>query len=99
LDTVIKGTCERQRILDIIENFILYTETRSGTIKLLGKYHQYFGVNAAIAQVEEIKKNKGRLGVFWHTQGSGKSYSMVFFAQKVLRKTWEQLYVPCCDGP
>lgn len=86
LDTVIKGTCERQRILDIIENFILYNETRSGTTKLLGKYHQYFGVNAAIAQVEEIKKNKGRLGVFWHTQGSGKSYSMVFFAQKVLRK-------------
>ncbi|MDD8017636.1 MAG: type I restriction endonuclease subunit R [Bacteroidota bacterium] len=86
LDTMIKGTCERQRILDIIENFILYTDTRSGTIKLLGKYHQYFGVNAAITQVETIKKNKGRLGVFWHTQGSGKSYSMVFFAQKVLRK-------------
>ncbi len=86
LDTVIKGTCEHQRILDIIENFILYSDTRTGTVKLLGKYHQYFGVNAAIAQVETIQKNKGRLGVFWHTQGSGKSYSMVFFAQKVLRK-------------
>ncbi len=86
LDTVIKGTCERRRILDIIENFVLYTDTRSGTAKLLGKYHQYFGVNAAIAQVETIRINKGRLGVFWHTQGSGKSYSMVFFAQKVLRK-------------
>ena len=86
LDTVIKGTCERKRILDIIENFILYSDTRTGTVKLLGKYHQYFGVNAAIEQVETIQKNKGRLGVFWHTQGSGKSYSMVFFAQKVLRK-------------
>ena len=86
LETMIKGTCEKKRILDLIENFILYTETRSGTEKMLGRYHQYFGVNAAFQEVECLKKNKGRLGVFWHTQGSGKSYSMVFFAQKVLRK-------------
>ncbi|MDP2886320.1 MAG: type I restriction endonuclease subunit R [Ignavibacteria bacterium] len=86
LETMIKGTCEKKRILDLIENFILYAETRSGTEKMLAKYHQYFGVNAAFQEVEDIKKNKGRLGVFWHTQGSGKSYSMVFFAQKVLRK-------------
>src|ERR1035441_1893162 len=47
--------------------------------------HQFLGVNNAIAAVQEIKDNKGKLGVFWHTQGSGKSYSMVFFSQKVLR--------------
>jgi len=86
LETMIKGTCQKKRLLDLIENFVLYTETRSGTEKMLAKYHQYFGVNAAFHEVENLKDNKGRLGVFWHTQGSGKSYSMVFFAQKVLRK-------------
>lgn len=85
LETIIKGTCEKKRLLDIIENFILFSETRSGTQKMVAKYHQYFGVNAAFDEVRSLKKNKGRLGVFWHTQGSGKSYSMVFFAQKVLR--------------
>jgi type I restriction enzyme R subunit len=86
LETIIRGTCEKRRILDLIENYVLYAETRKGTVKMLAKYHQYFGVNAAFDQVLELKKNKGRLGVFWHTQGSGKSYSMIFFAQKVLRK-------------
>ena len=54
--------------------------------KLVAKNHQFLGVNNAIAAVEHIKDNHGKLGVFWHTQGSGKSYSMVFFSQKVLRK-------------
>lgn len=86
LETIIRGTCENRRLLDFIENFVLYAETRTGTVKMLAKYHQYFGVNAAFQEVADLKQNKGRLGVFWHTQGSGKSYSMVFFAQKVLRK-------------
>ena len=55
-------------------------------MKLVAKNHQFLGVNNAIAAVEQIKENQGKLGVFWHTQGSGKSYSMVFFSQKVLRK-------------
>jgi len=86
LETVIRGTCEEGRLLDILENFVLYQEARGGTIKILAKNHQYLGVNNAIQSLLDRKKNKGRLGVFWHTQGSGKSFSMIFFAQKVLRK-------------
>jgi type I restriction enzyme R subunit len=84
LDTMIRGTCEPRKLLDLIENFILFDARISA--KLVAKNHQFLGVNNAIAAVERIKENRGKLGVFWHTQGSGKSYSMVFFSQKVLRK-------------
>ncbi len=80
LDTLLHGTCQPDRLLDIIENFVLYEEAKGGVKKHLAKYHQYFGVNNAIAAVQEIRSNQSRLGVFWHTQGSGKSYSMVFFS-------------------
>jgi type I restriction enzyme R subunit len=86
LETMIRGVCEPARLLDILENFTLFAEAKGGFIKLLGKNHQYLGVNNALDALREIKKNEGRLGVFWHTQGSGKSISMIFFAQKVLRK-------------
>jgi type I restriction enzyme, R subunit len=86
LETVIRGTCQPERALDILENFILYAETGGGLAKLVAKYHQYLGVNNAYDSIQNIRKNQGKLGVFWHTQGSGKSYSMIFFAQKVLRK-------------
>ncbi|HET7322226.1 MAG TPA: type I restriction endonuclease subunit R [Longimicrobiaceae bacterium] len=85
LETVIRGTCEKARFLDLVENFTLFSEERGELVKLLAKNHQYLGVNNAIRAVREIRENQGRLGVFWHTQGSGKSYSMVFFSQKVLR--------------
>jgi type I restriction enzyme, R subunit len=87
LDTLIKGTCPPARFLDIIENFVAFQEDKRGLVKKLAKTHQLLGVNRAIAAVDKIKENKGRLGVFWHTQGSGKSLSMLFFARKVLRKT------------
>jgi type I restriction enzyme R subunit len=86
LDTMIRGTCEHRKLLDIVENFALFDERKGDLTKLIAKNHQFLGVNNAIAAVERIKENKGKLGVFWHTQGSGKSYSMVFFSQKVLRK-------------
>jgi len=86
LETVIRGTCQPERLLDILENFILYAETGGGLKKLVAKYHQYLGVNNAYESIQNIWENQGKLGVFWHTQGSGKSYSMIFFAQKVLRK-------------
>ena len=86
LDTLIKGTCRPARFLDLVENFIAFEERKRGLIKKLAKNHQFLGVNRAIEAVDEIGENKGRLGVFWHTQGSGKSLSMVFFARKVLRK-------------
>ncbi len=86
LETLIRGTCEHTRLLDLVENFILFEESTGGLRKLVAKNHQYLGVNNAIAAVERIGKNRGKLGVFWHTQGSGKSYSMVMFSQKILRK-------------
>jgi type I restriction enzyme R subunit len=85
LETMIRGVCEPARFLDIVENFTLFSEARGETAKLVAKNHQFLGVNKAISAAQQIKENQGKLGVFWHTQGSGKSYSMVFFSQKVLR--------------
>src|SRR5260370_1298096 len=86
LETMIRGVCETSRLLDLVENFKLYSEAKGETTKLLAKNHQFLSVHLAIEATEHIKKNQGKLGVFWHTQGSGKSFSMVFFSQKVLRK-------------
>ena len=86
LDTMIRGTCEPSRLLDIIENFTIFSEISGGLAKFVAKNHQYLGVNNATEALLQIKENQGKLGVFWHTQGSGKSYSMIFFSQKVLRK-------------
>lgn len=86
LETLLRGTCAPRRLLDLVENFTLFSDTGGALVKLLAKNHQYLGVNNAVDAVERIRENQGRLGVFWHTQGSGKSYSMIFFAQKVLRR-------------
>ena len=91
LDNAIRGLCDKSRLLDMVENFILFEEARGGLIKKVAKNHQYLGVNKAIAQMLKLRESGDieaakRLGVFWHTQGSGKSLSMVFFTQKILRK-------------
>lgn len=86
LETMLRATCEPARFLDIIENFVLFDEAKGGLVKIIGRYHQVLGVNRAIEAVQHIESNQGRLGVFWHTQGSGKSLSMVMFAEKVLRQ-------------
>jgi type I restriction enzyme R subunit len=86
LEMLLRATCEPRRFLDLLENFILFEEGRDGLRKVVGKYHQVLGVNRAIQAVRDLKENQGRLGVFWHTQGSGKSFSMVMFAEKVLRR-------------
>ena len=87
LEVMLRGTCDRTRLLDLAENFILFSEHKAGLVKILGQNHQFLGVNNAIASMLEARKlGHGRGGVFWQTQGSGKSFSMVFFAQKVLRK-------------
>lgn len=85
LETAIRGVCDQHRLLDLIENFVVYEEERGGLVKKLAKNHQYLGVNRAIREVGKLGENQGRLGVFWHTQGSGKSLSMVFFSQKIHR--------------
>lgn len=89
LETVIRGTCTKDRLLDMVENFTVFEEAKGGLVKKVAKNHQYLGVNRAIAEVLKTKDRPegepARLGVFWHTQGSGKSLSMVFFTQKILR--------------
>ncbi len=85
--TMLRGMCEKRRFLDIVENFIHFDDSPSGgTIKALAANHQYLGVNRAFCAVQARDVRSGKLGVFWHTQGSGKSYSMFWLAQKVHRK-------------
>jgi len=89
LETMIKGLCEKNRFIDILENFILYQNMDGSMVKIMAKNHQYLGVNKAIDKFKELRNRKEKnkkLGVFWHTQGSGKSFSMIFFSQKILRK-------------
>ncbi|MCC4771905.1 HsdR family type I site-specific deoxyribonuclease [Methanosarcina sp. DH2] len=86
LDTMIKGSCEPSRFLDILENFTLFSSSEGHPVKIIAKNHQYLGVNNAIESFKKQRENEGKIGVFWHTQGSGKSYSMIFFAQKIMRK-------------
>ena len=86
LETILKGICDHRRLLDIIENFTLFMDAQGGLMKLTAKNHQYLGVNSVVEALGTKELNQGKLGVFWHTQGSGKSISMIFFAQKVLRK-------------
>ena len=86
LETILRGICDHRRLLDIIENFTLFMDAQGGLIKLIAKNHQFLGVNNTLEALHARESNQDKLGVFWHTQGSGKSISMIFFAQKVLRK-------------
>ncbi len=79
-DTFFEGIFQRERLLDIIRNFICFSKDESGTAKILAAYHQYFAVKKAIERTKIAVQNDGKIGVFWHTQGSGKSLSMVFYA-------------------
>ena len=83
IQTLIDGLFRKERLLDYIENFVFFDNKR---IKIIAKNHQYLGVNNLMESVKNREKLNGKLGVFWHTQGSGKSYSMVMFVRKVRRK-------------
>jgi len=83
LERVVEGLLAPARLLDYVENFILYYK---GTAKIVAQNHQFLGVNRAYATFLKRTALKGRLGVFWHTQGSGKSFSMIFYARKIFRK-------------
>lgn len=87
LETALRGTCDPAILLDLFENFVTYMERPGALIKILPRSHQYIGVNAAIENLMRAREEQDkRLGVFWHTQGSGKSLSMLWFSQKVLRQ-------------
>ena len=86
LRTMLRGICRKENFLDLLENFILFDHSDGGIAKILAQNHQFLGVNNAVAAYRDRKSRQGKLGVFWHTQGSGKSYSMLFLAQKIRRK-------------
>lgn len=86
LETMLRGICDKRTFMDLFENFILFDHSGSETVKILARNHQYLGVNEAAQAYKERDIRNGKLGVFWHTQGSGKSYSMVFLARKIRRK-------------
>ena len=86
LETMLRGICKKENFLDIVENFILYDHEEDFTAKILAHNHQYLGVNEAVKAYKDRKIRDGKLGVFWHTQGSGKSFSMLFLSQKIRRK-------------
>ncbi len=79
-ETFFKGMFEKKRFLDILKNFICFSEDGTQSAKILAGYHQYFAVRKAIASTAKAITGDGKIGVFWHTQGSGKSLSMVFYA-------------------
>ena len=82
-NTFFEGIFERNRFMDIIKNFTLYSKNAKENIKILGAYHQYFAVNKAVTSTLKAIETDGKAGVFWHTQGSGKSLSMVFYVNKL----------------
>jgi len=84
--TLFKGMFEKGRLLDIIRNFICFSNDGRTEIKILAGYHQYFAVNKAVISTQRATTTDGKGGVFWHTQGSGKSLSMVFYAQLLQKK-------------
>lgn len=81
--TMLDGMMPKERLLDIIKNFVCFNNDASRVIKILAGYHQYFAVKKAAERAVEAVEGDGKIGVFWHTQGSGKSLSMVFFAHLI----------------
>ena len=79
-DTFFEGIFEKKRLLDIIKNYICFSNDGVNRFKILAGYHQYFAVNKAVQSTKRAIETDGKGGVFWHTQGSGKSLSMVFYA-------------------
>ncbi len=86
METLLRGLCQKGNFMDLFENFIAFDDSSGETKKIVARNHQFLGVNRALEAVVERRERKGKLGVFWHTQGSGKSYSMLFFTRKVHRK-------------
>jgi len=83
LEYVVAGLCQPKKLLDYVENFVLFYQDNT---KIIAQNHQFLGVNNAYARFEKRHELDGKLGVFWHTQGSGKSFSMIFYTRKIFRK-------------
>ena len=83
---MLEAVCNKQIFLDLVENFIIYDNSSGKLAKILARNHQYLGVNQAFEKYKDRQILEGKIGVFWHTQGSGKSYSMLFLSEKIHRK-------------
>lgn len=96
--TLLEGVLDKNRFLDIIKNFIFFEHKDDGTNKILAQYHQYFAVHKAVhSTLEAVMAGDGRGGVFWHTQGSGKSLSMVFYAHSLIKQLGHPTFVVLTD--
>lgn len=86
LETMLRGICSKTNFMDLLENYLVFDKSTGSTAKVMARNHQYLGVNETVEAYNNRKFKQGKLGVFWHTQGSGKSYSMVFLTKKIRRK-------------
>ncbi len=85
-EVLLRGVFDKERLLDLIENFIVFTDTDGQPVKMLSGYHQFYGVRNAFDSAKRTQGDDlGRIGVYWHTQGSGKSLSMLYFVRKIRR--------------
>ena len=95
--TFFDGIFEKNRFIDILKNFITFSNDSTNKIKILGAYHQYFAVNKAVNSTVKAIKSDHKAGVFWHTQGSGKSLSMVFYVNKLQQVLESPTFVVITD--
>ena len=86
MEALLNIVFDKHRFMDLFEHYILFADTANGIAKVLAKNHQFLGINRAVEAVQRRAEREGKLGVFWHTQGSGKSFSMAFLTNKVHRK-------------
>ncbi len=85
-ETFFEGIFRKERLIDILQNFLCFDHKDGRTAKIMAAYHQYFAVNKAVAKTHEAIGGNGKIGVFWHTQGSGKSLSMVFYVHRLIQQ-------------
>ena len=95
--TLFEGMFKKERLLDILKNFICFENKEGKKTKILAAYHQYFAVNKTLQRTFAALKGNGKIGVFWHTQGSGKSFSMVFYAHLLVQQLPEVTIVVVTD--
>ena len=96
-DTFFQGIFEKRRLIDILQNFVCFDHKDGRVVKIMGAYHQYFAVNKALTNTDAAIAGDGKIGVFWHTQGSGKSLSMVFYVHQLVQKFPECTIVVVTD--
>ena len=95
--TFFRGIFQKARLVDLVQNFLCFDKADGKAWKILGAYHQYFAVNKALRRTREAVAGDGKIGVFWHTQGSGKSFSMLFFTHLVIKHFAESTILVVTD--